>query len=336
VDPQRLPVSSEGAAVNKIIHKPAKTGFSPQARAARNRSAMAKQRHKGFGSIGADTNFLLTCSDNMLAAYELARLGAIANLRSDLQEILDQLIDTTAQASLARWFRNADREALRQALETPFNPIEIAKKQIRRLGKSDEEVEAELSDILSLNPGLAHRTAAMTYQKRNIAEGKCCICPEPLDRNSVRYCEKHLRDARLRMTPSKGKPGSVGWLYGETEESTHGRQPGSLAAMAMGREQRTRALLAEAGLTAESAAVGLKAALEALMKCMPNSQARAMSQDDLFKAAKIPTRTTGRSALKELFAAGAVQRIGKGGKGSPFRFFAPSRLRSLAEKKRGS
>jgi hypothetical protein len=114
--------------------------------------------------------------------------------------------------------------------------------------------------------------------------------------------------------------------------------------MAMGREQRTRALLAEMGIPPESAAVSLKAALEALMKFMPNSQARAMSQDDLFEAAKIPTRTTGRSALKELFAAGAVQRIGKGSKGNPFRYFrekqataalAPSGLRSLAEKKRG-
>jgi hypothetical protein len=302
-----------------------RTGPSPQSRAARNRSAMAKQRVKGFGSVGGDTNFLLTCSDSLLAAYELARLGAIANLRSELQEILDQLVDTTAQAALARWFRTTDREALKRAIEAPFDPIAIAKEQIRRLGRSDAEVEDEPADILSLNPGLAHRTAALTYQKANIAEGKCVDCPKPLARNSVRYCEKHLVAARLRMTLSKGKPGDIGWLYGETEESTHGRQPGTLASLAMATEQRTRAHLAELGIPPESAAVSLKAAKAALLNCMPAREAEAARPDALFQAAVIPSGTTGQRALRELLAAGAIQRIGSGGKGSPFRYFAKPR-----------
>ena len=52
--------------------------------------------------------------------------------------------------------------------------------------------------LLSLPPGQAHRTAAVTYQSRNIEEGKCSICPMPLARNSVRYCEKHLAACRDR------------------------------------------------------------------------------------------------------------------------------------------
>jgi hypothetical protein len=50
----------------------------------------------------------------------------------------------------------------------------------------------------SLAPGAAHLAAAIRYQERNIADGKCCECPEPLDPNSIRYCGKHLALIRAR------------------------------------------------------------------------------------------------------------------------------------------
>jgi hypothetical protein len=136
------------------------------------------------------------------------------------------------------------------------------------------------------------------------------------------------------MTPSKGKPGDIGWLYGETEESTQGRQPGTLASLAMHREQRTREALAEMGIPPESAAVSLKAAKAALLKCLPDSKARAMTQDSLFEAAAIPTRTTGQKALKRLLSDDSpydIQRIGKGGKGDPFRYFLSPAAPALTE-----
>src|SRR5262249_22170352 len=156
----------------------------------------------------------LTCLDSTLGSYELALLGRNADLRSDLQEILDQLIDITAQAALVRWFRNTDREALKRALESLVDPVAWAKEQIRRHGRSDEEIQADLEQALSLNPGLSHRIAAVTYQKRNIAEGKCMSCPKPLAHNSVRYCEEHLAKQRARMGP-KGEPGSREYLYSD-------------------------------------------------------------------------------------------------------------------------
>jgi hypothetical protein len=262
-------------------------------------------------------NFLLGCSDGALGNFELSRLASMAELRGELHAVLDKLIDEMAQAAVTAWFRTIDRGTLRQVLESPDDPIAWAKEQIR-IGRTGEQ---ELIPLTSLPPGAAHLAASLRYQERNIAEGKCAICPKPLARNSVRYCEKHLTAERLRMTPSKGKPGDIGWLYGETEESTHGRQPGTLAALAMAREQKTRAVLAEVGVSPESAAVSLKAAKAALLKCMPDSKASALTAEALFQAATVPSHTIGRKALTELLSAGGIQRIGGGFKGNPFRYF---------------
>jgi hypothetical protein len=92
----------------------------------------------------------------------------------------------------------------------------------------------ELLELLGqLDPKIAELTAAVE-QKAN---------PQPLAHNSVRYCERHLTIQRLRHEPknAKGKaPGSVGWLYGEGFESSRGRQPGTLNALALERERRAK------------------------------------------------------------------------------------------------
>lgn len=62
----------------------------------------------------------------------------------------------------------------------------------------------------SLPPGAAHIAASLRYQERNIAAGKCAVCPKPQDRNSVRYCTFHLEQARERMRLKNGrKPKAV-------------------------------------------------------------------------------------------------------------------------------
>src|SRR5260370_25908905 len=70
----------------------------------------------------ARLNFLLGASDNDLSSFELARLSEVANLRTDLHLILDKLIDEMAQAAVAGWFKQTDRETLKGALETIENP----------------------------------------------------------------------------------------------------------------------------------------------------------------------------------------------------------------------
>jgi hypothetical protein len=184
-------------------------------------------------------NFLLGCSDKSLGSFELARLADVANLRGELHNILDRLIDQMAQAALTAWFRTVDRETLKRTLENPEDVLTWAQEQIRKHGGSEEE----LIPLTSLPPGAAHLAAALRYQERQIAKGLCCVCPEPLAHNSIRYCERHLTVARLRHEPknAKGKaPGSIGWLYGERFESSHGRQPGTVKALALEREKRAK------------------------------------------------------------------------------------------------
>jgi hypothetical protein len=125
-------------------------------------------------------NFLLGCSESSLGAFELARLAETANLRNELHAILDRMLDEMTQAALAGWFRQTDRHVLKRAVEEDVDPIAWAQERVRRHARSEEE----LVPLPSLPPGVAHLAAALRYQERNIAGGKCAICPQPLDRNS--------------------------------------------------------------------------------------------------------------------------------------------------------
>jgi hypothetical protein len=130
--------------------------------------------------------FLLNCSEVELDDFELSKLAAVANYRSQLHEVLDNLLDAGNQATLARLFRVKGREVIKQILNgPPADPIADAKSELKKTGRTVEDPVP----LLSLPPGQAHRTAAVTYQNRNIEEGKCSDCPMPLARNSVRYCE---------------------------------------------------------------------------------------------------------------------------------------------------
>jgi hypothetical protein len=114
-----------------------------------------------------------------------------------------------------------DRERLKHALENPDDVIALAQEQIRDGQRSEEE----LIPLTSLPPGAAHLAAALRYQERQIAKGLCAVCPEPLARNSVRYCERHLRIARLRHKPKNAEgelPGSIEWLYSDGERLFNG------------------------------------------------------------------------------------------------------------------
>ena len=272
---------------------------------------------------GVPINFLLGCSDLDLGNYELARLTEVAERRKQIQLLHDQIVEQTGLAWLAAWFRSMDRSALKHAIENEESPLEWAQRMICEGQRSEQENQESIPQP-PLPPGAAHLAAALRYQQRNLAQGLCVYCPQPLDRNSVRFCTKHLaleRHRSARKAGVKGEPGSADYLYGEITESTHGRQPGTLRSLEMHREQKTRAVLAEQGIPPESAAVSLKAAIEALLKCMPHSKADAITQAQLFEKAGVVTKTTGQKALQQLLYTGEIKRIGKGGPLDLYRYF---------------
>ena len=103
-------------------------------------------------------------------------------------------------AWLAACFRSIDRNALSAAIESEETAMEWANRMIREKQRSAEE----LIPAPTLPPGVAHLAAALRYQKRNLAEGKCMKCPQPLDRNSVYLCTKHLAAERDKYDRKKG------------------------------------------------------------------------------------------------------------------------------------
>lgn len=282
-----------------------------------------KTRKQSDTPLGLPLNFLLGCSQQNLDSYALARLGDIADTRKELLAVMERLVLLTAQSIVAELFRKSDRASINRDIATEESPIEWAKRKIREGQRSKEELEDEFLPGLPL--GAAHLAAAMRYQERNIAEGKCQNCPQPLDPASVRFCTKHLAAERNRhQKKGKATPGSREYLYSEElQPSEHGRQPGTLASLAINREKATRALCAEMGIPFESAAVTLKAAKQSLLAHIPQSakDGTPMPAAELFTVSLIPSVETGRKALRELLAEGLIQSKGKGIKGDPFLYW---------------
>ncbi len=243
-----------------------------------------------------------------------------------------------AQAGIVRWFRAKDRDEIKRDIESPDDPIEIAKEQIRAGQRSDDEIIPRPS----LPPGSAHLAAALRYQKRNLAEQKCIVCPEPLAHNSHTFCEKHLRAQRLRYKPKNAKgalPGTAGWLYGEGFESQHGRMPGTLQSNALNREKKSRAILAEMGLPLGSeATTALQGAKEKLLEHAPQpendgTENEPITTSELFQRAGLSEmEPTSKKALQQLVSAGLIQRTVRKGRNTPFRYFT----RRTASEKPGS
>jgi hypothetical protein len=173
-------------------------------------------------ALAASLNFLLGASDRELDQFELVKLATVSDLRRELHDTLDKIIEQTATAALARWFRQQDRESLRAALESEESALEWARRTVRERGRSKEE----LIPLPVMAPGEAHRAAALLYQARNIAEGKCQSCPRPLAHHSVRYCQVHLDAANARYAEKSKKLG----------KAPKGHHPRSLAALKKNRE----------------------------------------------------------------------------------------------------
>lgn len=168
-------------------------------------------------------NFLFGCSDAMLDNYRLEQMSRVANLRAAIQKLMVELQETMLNVQLSAWFKENDRQTLRAALETEESAMEWAKRMIRgggdilpRLKMAPEEFREH------------RRESARKYRLKNLAEGKCVRCPEPLDRNSTQLCTYHLEQNRERQR-EKAK------LAGKCPPGKH---PNTLASLARNREAR--------------------------------------------------------------------------------------------------
>jgi hypothetical protein len=165
--------------------------------------------------------FLLTCSELDVDNFELNTLGNLANLRSQAADVMENMLREISRLDLVRSIRASSPEQIKEALERPSDAIADAKLKIKNTGRSVDEL-VPLLPLVSAAVKANHVAASIRYQERNVEEGKCCDCPEPLARNSVLYCETHLAAYRDRARVRAKK----------LNKPPHGRAPGTLAALA--------------------------------------------------------------------------------------------------------
>jgi hypothetical protein len=182
-------------------------------------------------SLAVPLNFLLGRSEGERGNFQLARLNETANLRSELHAILDRTIDQMSQAALAAWFRGIDRQTPRQPLERDGTEeiLSWAKAKIRDEQRSGED----LIPVPSLTPEdvrAHHSASAQRYQQRNIAGGKCSVCPQPPE-SEQRPAVRKAPGSKARAPERRVK---------ETNKPPHGRAPGTVAALAEAREKRKK------------------------------------------------------------------------------------------------
>jgi hypothetical protein len=105
-------------------------------------------------------------------------------------------------------------------------------------------------------------------------------------------------------------------------ESTHGKQPGTLAALETARQRSRQRVIDQMGLDPQKAVSHREAIKIALLAKMPDSEAAALSFAGLRQAASIPSLALGKKVLLELLSDRKIQRIGEGTISNPHRYFA--------------
>jgi hypothetical protein len=104
-------------------------------------------------------------------------------------------------------------------------------------------------------------------------------------------------------------------------KSTHGKQPGTLAALEAARQRSRQRVIDEMGLDPQKAVSNREAIKIALLATMPDSEAAALSFAGLRKAASIPSLALGKKVLLELLSERKIKRTGEGTVGSPHRYY---------------
>jgi len=82
--------------------------------------------------------FLWESSNGVLGEYELSRLNLAANLKKQLRALIEQLVETTAEAEFARWLKE-NREELRSTVSS----LDAGQERFDFCGETETELAAK-------------------------------------------------------------------------------------------------------------------------------------------------------------------------------------------------
>ena len=96
-------------------------------------------------------DYLQAASRASLQSFELARLNHAANLRQEIAALLDQWIQETSEAMLARWML----DHYKSLQPTPMNSADVFQTFLDPATRSFEESDSLTSEIVPAPPRLA-------------------------------------------------------------------------------------------------------------------------------------------------------------------------------------
>lgn len=102
-------------------------------------------------------DYLQAASRASLQSFELARLNHAANLRQEIAALIDQWIQETSEAMLARWMLN-HHKSLQSA---PMSSTEVARSLIDPASTLFPEPPSPISDIVPAPPRFSASAAPM-------------------------------------------------------------------------------------------------------------------------------------------------------------------------------
>jgi hypothetical protein len=102
-------------------------------------------------------DYLQAASRSSLQSFELARLNHAANLRQEIAALIDQWIQESSEAMVARWMLD-HHKSLQSA---PLSPAEVVRSLIDPLDTLFPDSSSSISDIVPAPPRFSAPSAPM-------------------------------------------------------------------------------------------------------------------------------------------------------------------------------
>jgi len=144
--------------------------------------------------------YIATCSKTSLESFELARLNDRANLRKQMIEILDELIEVDVQARIAEWVlvQRRREQAQHQAglLRHAFRGASLQGATVLRQLHPEESEDLDRAAELMHHPVLAALREALPGSPSLSRQGKA---PAPQEKASAPTTPDRVSEANIAM-----------------------------------------------------------------------------------------------------------------------------------------